>query len=157
MGNIYLNVNKPDFHSDEPEFVKKRSVGPDKEGERYSKYPDIETDPAPLRAAVTSHLWGTRSSDFGETWSQPVDITPQVKRPEDGAFLGAAPGTGLHLDNQNDPDDNGRLLMPVYTLGKGAAIYSDDNGVTWERATSSRTELLCHLVVNPEKAIHRYR
>ena len=137
VGNIYLNYNKPEFNPDGPEFVQKRFVGPDKKGDEYSKYPEVETDPAPLRATVTSYLWVTRSSDFGKTWSQPVDITPQVKIPEDGAFLGLGPGTGLNLNNQEDERKNDRLMMPVYALGKGAAIYSDDNGVTWSRATSS--------------------
>ncbi|WP_164217797.1 sialidase family protein [Virgibacillus sp. YIM 98842] len=137
VGNIYLSYNKPEFNADDPVFVQKRIVGPDKDGNEYSKYPEVETNPAPLRAVVTSRLWVTRSSDFGKTWSQPVDITPQVKIPEDGAFLGLGPGTGINLSYQEDASKNSRLLMPVYALGKGAAIYSDDDGETWNRATSS--------------------
>lgn len=137
VGNIYLNYDKPDFKPDNPDFVQKRFVGPEKNGDDYSKYAEVETDPAPLRAAVTSHLWVTKSSDMGETWSQPVDITAQVKIPEDGAFLGLGPGTGLNLTHQEETKKDSRLLMPVYALGKGGAIYSDDDGDTWNRATSS--------------------
>lgn len=137
VGNIYLSYDKPEFDPENPVFVEKREVGPDKKGELYSKYADYETDPAPLRATVTSYLWVTKSKDYGKTWSQPIDITPQVKIPADGAFLGVGPGTGIMLEHQKDPSKNGRVLMPVYALGKGTALYSDDDGVTWERGTSS--------------------
>ncbi|GAA0591650.1 hypothetical protein GCM10009001_04720 [Virgibacillus siamensis] len=137
VGNIYLSYQKPEFNPENPVFVQKKKAGPNKEGKLYSKYPDVMTDPAPLRAVVTSYLWVTRSSDYGKTWSQPVNINSQVKLSSDGSFLGVGPGTGIVLKHQDDPSKNGRIVMPVYTLGKGSAVYSDDGGITWKRATSS--------------------
>ena len=67
-----------------------------------------------------------KSYDKGKTWSQPVDITSQIKTDSDDPFLGVGPGVGLRLNN-------GRLLIPVYSVGTAFVIYSDDNGDTWQR------------------------
>lgn len=91
-------------------------------------------DSAPLSAVKTAYLWLTHSDDDGQTWSTPVDITPQVKA-DWMRFLGVGPGTGIQLKN-------GNLVMPVYyTNGKAnsqaaAVIISKDGGVTWERGES---------------------
>lgn len=135
VGNVYMSYEKPVFHKNAPQFVKKRIAGPLEE--TYSEYTVVETDPAPLSAVVTSHLWVTTSEDGGITWSQPVDITPQVKIEEDGVFLGVGPGVGVTLSHQKD-GKNGRIIMPLYNVGtrenRATIIYSDDNGVTWKRA-----------------------
>ena len=73
----------------------------------------------------------------GQTWSQPYDITPYVKVEQDQVFLGTGPGVGITLQYQKDPAKNGRILMPVYALGKAVAIYSDDEGYTFTRAKNN--------------------
>jgi len=78
----------------------------------------------------------THSGDDGKTWSEPADITPQVKRPE-WKFYAVGPGVGIQL---RDGLNKGRLLIPAYhrtTQHKsGPAIahvfYSDDQGASWK-------------------------
>lgn len=83
---------------------------------------------APLKSVRRSYIFMLRSSDNGETWSKPVDITGSVlKQDTDGYFLGIAPGNALTTSS-------GRMIFPCYTIAKGSVcIYSDDNGMTWRR------------------------
>lgn len=131
-GNIYLNYKKPNYKKGVPDFVQKVQRTKD-EGD--VNYDSLQTSPAPLFAPVTCYLWVSTSSDNGATWSQPVDITNQVKQ-DDEKFLGTGPGVGLTLQNQKDDSKNGRVLMPLYNLGIAAAIYSDDGGKTWSRCNT---------------------
>lgn len=110
LGNIFLNSDAPAGH---------------------------QSKKAPLMAKKTSHLWLVHSDDDGATWSNPVDITPQVKA-DWMKFLGVGPGTGIQLKN-------GNLVMPVYYTNNidnhlasqsAAVIISRDGGVTWERGES---------------------
>ncbi len=92
---------------------------------------------APLKPLKTIYLWLTHSDDDGKTWSNPVDITPQVKE-EWMKFCGTGPGFGLELQAE---EHEGRLIFPIYYTNaagfqSSASIYSDDNGVTWTRAES---------------------
>jgi sialidase-1 len=48
----------------------------------------------------------TKSTDDGETWSEPVEITDDVKDPV-WSFVGAGPGHGIQLKS-------GRLLIPAW-------------------------------------------
>ena len=80
------------------------------------------------------------SDDDGATWSEPVDITAQVKA-DWMCFLGTGPGNAIQLTG---PEHSGRILVPVYYSheagGTGflscAAIYSDDGGITWTLGAS---------------------
>ena len=91
-------------------------------------------DKGELCVLNTSYLWMVTSDDDGKTWSDPVDITPQVK--EDWClFFGTGPGVGIQL---HTGDYDGRLVVPIYTANSNvggsqssAVIYSDDHGATW--------------------------
>lgn len=137
VGNVYLSENKPIFDIDNPVRVTKRQVGPDKEGELKSDYYCAETTPAPLSVLPSLHLLVLKSKDCGRTWSNPMDITAQVKR-EDEIFVGTGPGNALVLKNQKDEKKNGRILAPIYNLKETFVIYSDDGGYTWKRSESSQ-------------------
>ena len=73
-----------------------------------------------------------KSEDNGVTWSQPTEITEQVKR--DGwTWYGTGPGHGIQLQS-------GRLVIPSYhgedvrhhpVYIHSHVVYSDDHGETW--------------------------
>jgi sialidase-1 len=79
------------------------------------------TDAAP--GAVRT-VWITRSAAEGASWSLPVDITAQVKRP-DWTWYATGPGNGIQLRS-------GRLVIPCDHNGHSHVIYSDDRGETWK-------------------------
>ncbi|HIZ12923.1 MAG TPA: exo-alpha-sialidase [Candidatus Mediterraneibacter stercorigallinarum] len=103
-------------------------------------------DAGELRVLNTSYLWMVTSDDDGKTWSDPVDITPQVK--EDWClFFGTGPGVGIQL---HTGDYDGRLVVPIYTANSNvggsqssAVIYSDDHGDTWKLGDSPQTLRNC--------------
>lgn len=72
------------------------------------------------------------SRDNGESWSQPREVTADVKRTEWGWYA-TGPGVGIQLQRG---EHAGRLVIPCdhrspdYDCGSHA-IYSDDHGETW--------------------------
>lgn len=79
------------------------------------------------------------SDDEGATWSEPEDVTRQVKY-EDAASLASGPGIGIEVQNGSFA---GRLIMPFNhrrATEKGTevyAAYSDDSGVSWKRGSTA--------------------
>ncbi len=74
-----------------------------------------------------------RSSDNGETWSDAVEVTRQVKRPVGVTSYAGGPGIGIQIQNTKYKN---RLIMP-FTQGpwdnmKVYAVYSDDGGFNWQ-------------------------
>jgi sialidase-1 len=78
-------------------------------------------------------VWYTRSTDYGETWDEPRDITSMVKLPE-WSWYATGPCHGIKLSS-------GRLIVPCdhihFKKGDRSdpfhshVIYSDDSGRTW--------------------------
>lgn len=68
------------------------------------------------------------SSDNGETWSEPVNITPQISSPEmENYFRFVTSGKGIQTSD-------GTLLHTLVTLEEGVFIIgSKDHGKTWFR------------------------
>lgn len=73
------------------------------------------------------YLWVVRSRDHGRTWEAPLDITPQIKRDDEGAIL-VSPGKGISTKD-------GNIVIGMYnTLNTACAsmLYSS-NGDEWKR------------------------
>lgn len=72
------------------------------------------------------YLHVVRSTDNGETWSEPVDITKQISKPEwHGDFKFITSGKGTQTTS-------GILLHTLVNLKYGVfAFGSDDHGKTW--------------------------
>jgi sialidase-1 len=77
----------------------------------------------------TRTVWVSRSVDDGLTWSQPLEITQQAKKP-DWTWYATGPGVGIQLRS-------GRLVVPCDCAVAGTRqgfshiIFSDDRGTTW--------------------------
>jgi len=84
-------------------------------------------------------VWITKSTDDGADWSEPVDITADVKEPS-WTWYATGPGHGIQLKS-------GRLVIPCdHVKGKyfsrekdpmySHIIYSDDHGDHWKLGES---------------------
>lgn len=76
----------------------------------------------------TSQFLITKSTDDGKTWSEPMNITAQTKRPEWWLYA-PAPGHGITLKN-------GTLIFPTQGRDKDGLPFSNitwskDGGKTW--------------------------
>ena len=84
----------------------------------------------------TAQLVLVKSTDDGKTWSEPINITEQVKHPE-WYFLLQGPGRGNTLVD-------GTLVFPIQYIGKdripnAGIMYSKDRGETWTIHNHART------------------
>lgn len=85
--------------------------------------------PAPEVKTRRRRLWAhaIRSDDDGRTWSRPMDVNDEMRKPG-WKIIVNAPGMGIQMRG-------GRLLVPGY-VNDGKEVhsyltYSDDHGKTW--------------------------
>ncbi|MEL0097479.1 MAG: exo-alpha-sialidase [Planctomycetaceae bacterium] len=101
----------------------------------------------------TGQLMLVRSDDDGETWSKPINITEQVKKPE-WCFILQGPGKGITMRDgtivfaaqYQDPPEKNRL--PHSTI-----IYSKDHGKTWHTGTGAFDDTTESQVVEIEPGV----
>ena len=84
----------------------------------------------------TAQLVMVKSTDDGKTWSEPINITKQVKLPE-WYFLLQGPGRGITMSD-------GTLVFPIQFIDKtripnAGIMYSKDEGNTWKIHNHART------------------
>lgn len=85
---------------------------------------------------TTAQLVLAKSTDDGKTWSEPINITEQVKLPE-WYFLLQGPGKGITMSD-------GTLVFPIQFIDKeripnAGVMYSKDRGKTWKIHNYART------------------
>ncbi len=84
----------------------------------------------------TAQLVLSKSTDDGKTWSEPINITEQVKDPT-WKFLLQGPGRGITMQN-------GTLVFPIQYIDSvrvpnAGLMYSKDRGKTWHINNHART------------------
>lgn len=85
---------------------------------------------------ATAQLMLVKSEDDGKTWSQPINITSQVKNPS-WYFLLQGPGRGITMKD-------GTLVFPIQFIDStripnAGIMYSKDRGTTWHLHNLART------------------
>lgn len=95
-----------------------------------------------LTPTETGQFMLVRSDDDGVTWSKPINITKQVKKPE-WSFLLQGPGKGITLSDgtivmpaqyQDPPNATDKLAN---RLPHSAFVFSRDHGKTWGVSTGA--------------------
>ena len=84
----------------------------------------------------TAQLMLVKSEDDGKTWSEPINITSQVKDPS-WYFLLQGPGRGITMQG-------GTLVFPIQFIDatrvpNAGIMYSKDRGKTWHLHNLART------------------
>lgn len=84
----------------------------------------------------TAQLVMSKSTDDGKTWSEPINVTEQVKDPS-WYFLLQGPGRGITMGD-------GTLVFPIQYIGSdripnAGIMYSKDSGKTWKIHNHART------------------
>ena len=81
-----------------------------------------------------SKLFLSSSSNQGETWSTPREVTSSLKLgyPTQG-WIGTGHAGGIQISKGIN---KGRLIIPTYT-NRSYMIYSDDAGLTWHKGQAT--------------------
>ena len=98
----------------------------------------------------TAQLVLVKSEDDGKTWSEPINITSQVKDPS-WYFLLQGPGRGITMQD-------GTLVFPIQFIDatripNAGVMYSKDRGKTWHLHNLARTNTTEAQVVEVEPGV----
>ncbi len=98
----------------------------------------------------TAQLVLSKSEDDGKTWSEPINITDQVKDPS-WYFLLQGPGRGITMQD-------GTLVFPIQYIAanripNAGIMYSKDRGETWHIHNHARTNTTEAQVVEVEPGV----
>lgn len=98
----------------------------------------------------TAQLVLTKSDDDGKTWSEPINITEQIKDPS-WFFLLQGPGRGITMKD-------GTIVFPTQYIGtdkipNAGLMFSKDHGKTWEIKNHAHTNTTEAQVVEVEPGV----
>ncbi|WP_084562900.1 exo-alpha-sialidase [Corynebacterium aquilae] len=118
------------------------------------KVGNIYLGDGPLKELRTSYMTIVQSADDGATWSEPRDVTFEVKK-EWMKFLGTGPGSAIQLES-------GRILVPVYfnntrssaNVYSAGVLVSDDGGDSWSFGGSPNGDLDLSSMNDRNRAAH---
>ncbi|MBI0397288.1 sialidase family protein [Cyclobacterium marinum] len=117
----------------------------------WNRGDDHEGDIITKKSKDTRRVFVMKSSDNGDSWSAPVDITKTTKNPLWGWYA-TGPGMGIQIKhgpnkgrlvipaNHSYDDPNGEVRGGPFEYG-AHVIFSDDHGVTWELGGSIRPKM----------------
>jgi len=97
-----------------------------------------------LGVKQTSQVLITKSVDDGKTWSEPINLTPMLKKPE-WWLLAPAPGHGITLKDgtlvfpTQGRDERGRSFSNI--------TYSKDGGKTWKTSNPAHSNTTENMAV----------
>lgn len=149
-GTVLTREGEPtDYTVNEKGFSSKKGI---ESGHIYEIFDEMKADH--LFEQNTCYLQIVKSEDDGATWSQPIELNPQVKA-EWMQFLGTGPGVGIQLKHG---EHAGRLVFPIYysnlaRMMSCAVIYSDDNGKTWQMGDSPNDNRKIKLTTESAQAL----
>lgn len=111
-----------------------------------------------LKPEETGQLMLVRSDDDGVTWSKPINITSQIKKPE-WCFILQGPGKGITMRDgtivfaaqyQDPPNRSNRS---AHRLPHSTIIYSKDHGKTWQVGSGAFDDTTESQVVETEPGV----
>lgn len=98
----------------------------------YQSFPPKTSEGSIASDGMTLRAFTVVSSDGGETWSKPKDVTAQVVYP---GMKTVCSGPGIAIRSTTG-SDKGRILVPFNANGGGRwfnyVVYSDDLGNSWK-------------------------
>jgi sialidase-1 len=105
----------------------------------WNRGDDHEPDIIAARSTDTRRVFVLSSSDDGLSWSEPAEITADVKKP-DWTWYATGPGSGIRIENGPFA---GRLMVACDHIEAGTryyyshVVYSDDHGANWRLGGST--------------------
>ncbi|MEM9723256.1 MAG: exo-alpha-sialidase [Bacteroidota bacterium] len=88
---------------------------------------------AGVKGDLIAKVFYLMTEDEGRNWSEPVEITKDVKRPKEVTHISGGPSNGVFISDEKGP---GRMVLPFCQKANGQwqvfTVYSDNSGKSWK-------------------------